>query len=156
MANKKKKFFGIFAAAIFALSLVSCNGITNPSNNPGTTPGSGKSEQKIIEAETAIDGSTLKSNDFAYITYSLAEYKNQTVTIELSADMKVINSGSEKVTLMWQTTTTNYPVIVSGEFAAGESLRHCHHDNRNCHLLKLRLEIHQFFIFLQTEQNLQN
>lgn len=103
----KKRFNFIFTLVAF-LSLLFSGCKTEPVSTDFT------------QEDTIIDGSKI-GNDYAFITYSLSAYKNQSVTISFSADMKVENNGSKDERLMWQVNINSYPVIAEHTFKPGTS-----------------------------------
>ena len=101
----KKRFHCIFTLVAF-LSLLFSGCKTEPVST------------EFTQEDTIIDGSKI-GNDYAFITYSLSAYKNQSVTISFSADMKVENNGSKDERLMWQVNINSYPVIAEHVFKPG-------------------------------------
>ena len=101
----KKRFYLLFTfIATLALLFTSCK--TEPVDT------------EFTQEDVEIDGSTI-GNGYAFITYSLSAYKNQSVKISFSADMKVENNGSKDERLMWQVNINGYPVIAEHVFKPG-------------------------------------
>ncbi|MCQ2575569.1 MAG: endo-1,4-beta-xylanase [Treponema sp.] len=74
------------------------------------------------EPDVTVSGATLEEGAFAYISYNLAEYAGKAISVDLTAEMKVINNGESAANLMWQLTDVgSYPIITSKSFPAGTS-----------------------------------
>lgn len=67
-----------------------------------------------------IDGKSIPSDDWTYITYSLKEFGANEITIDFSCEMKVVNTGDD-ARLMWQVNISDYPVVAEHTFANGTS-----------------------------------
>ena len=128
-----KSLFGCF----FILSFIACSsnvdqnsGKTDETENTSGTNQSGESgenetpsESDLQKADTIIiDGSKVTSI-WAIATIGLSEFANKTVTVSVSAKMKVENTGSSAANIMWQMNTgkNNYPVVSSKQWNAGTS-----------------------------------
>lgn len=104
----KNRFYLLFTfIAVLALLFTSCK--TEPVDT------------EFTQDDIVIDGSTLASGAYSFIEYSLSAYKNQSITISFSADMKVENNGSKDENLMWQINIGNqtYPLIAEHTFKKG-------------------------------------
>ena len=111
MKNLMKMQFKLFyLIACMILLLISCNF----SNQEETVT------DEISKEDTVISGAELE-NSWAFITYSLAAYKNQNVEISFSADMQVENTGTKAANLMWQVNISSYPTIAQHSFEPGQS-----------------------------------
>ena len=62
-------------------------------------------------------------DSWQFIGYDLSEFKNQTVKIDFSCEMKVANNTGSDINLMWQVneSPTSYPVVAEQSFPAGTS-----------------------------------
>lgn len=58
-----------------------------------------------------------------FIGYDLSEFKNQTVKIDFSCEMRVTNNTGSDINLMWQVneSLTSYPLVAEHTFPAGTS-----------------------------------
>lgn len=96
---------------------------TGTIKNPTHDPKNGVTDGNTVDDKTdviIIDGKSVPSNDWTYITYPIKEASSKEITIEFSADMKVENTG-DAARLMWQLNTTDYPVVAEHTFATGTS-----------------------------------
>ena len=125
-----KSLFGCF----LILSFIACSsnvdqnsGKTDETENTSGTNQSGESgenetpsESDLQKADTIIiDGSKVTST-WAIATIGLSEFANKTVTVSVSAKMKVENTGSSAANIMWQMNTgkDTYPVVSSKQWNA--------------------------------------
>ena len=136
------QIIGTASLLLAAVNFISCKPTVEASTNENNKDNSEETNQPTTETNTSqetdqtdkteqtdntdrgsikIDGSKLADNDWAFATISLEDFAEKTVTIELSADMKVINSGNEVANLMWQVTAaeSSYPIVCSRMWAAG-------------------------------------
>lgn len=93
--------------ALFTLLLVSCGN---------------SSEPKLIEKSVTQPNKTIEEAATAneFISYSLKDYANQTVSIDFSCDMRVTNSTGNSVNLMWQLNLEdNWPILAMKSFDPG-------------------------------------
>ncbi len=62
-------------------------------------------------------------DSWQFIGYDLSEFKNQTVKIDFSCEMKVANNTGSDINLMWQVneSPTSYPLVAEHTFPAGTS-----------------------------------
>ncbi|MCR4733720.1 MAG: endo-1,4-beta-xylanase [Treponema sp.] len=129
-----KKILFTLAAAALLLFTVSCSKTTDDNTKTNTQTetetndsdtGSDTDTSESQEEEEAciiIDGSKVTST-WALATISLSDFANKSVTVSLSAKMKVVNSGSSAANIMWQVNTGNstYPTVSSKSWEAGTS-----------------------------------
>ena len=136
------QIIGTASLLLAAVNFISCKPTVEASTNENNKDNSEETNQPTTETNTSqetdqtdkteqtdntdsgsikIDGSKLTDNAWAFATISLEDFAEKTVTIELSADMKVINSGNEEANLMWQVTAaeSSYPIVCSRKWAAG-------------------------------------
>lgn len=110
-----KKLTRIFAGMLFLVSIpaifLSCN---QGNNEPSGEQASFSKEIKQNDVKI-----TSPQDQNAYISYNLQEFAGKTVTINFSADMKVINNSEQTVKLMWQVMHDPYPIVAQHEFKPG-------------------------------------
>ena len=101
----------IVALSALALLFTSCE----------TSASYGSETNSYTQEDENINGSDLEDGAFAYIAYSLSEYAEKSISVDLTVEMKVTNKGESSANLMWQLTTSGYPIITSKSFPAGTS-----------------------------------
>ncbi|MCR4743171.1 MAG: endo-1,4-beta-xylanase [Treponema sp.] len=125
----------LFAAVNFMACKATVDSNSNQTSEESTedtssddTSGSGTLDPEVQDYITTtevttitIDGSKLTDGIWAFATIDLSDFAGKTVAVEMSAEMKVENSGSEAATLLWQVTAaeSSYPTVCSKEWTAG-------------------------------------
>ncbi|MCR4733718.1 MAG: hypothetical protein K5829_01775 [Treponema sp.] len=102
---RKFKLFSIAAITILSILFAACS---TESQSPVeiTTEITSAEAKTGVSTETIdertdvikIDGASIPSDDWTYIQYSLKDVGNNEITIDFSAEMKVVNTGEEAPT----------------------------------------------------------
>lgn len=79
--------------------------------------------QKTVTQQDTTTPIQATGNAWYFIGYNLTEFKNQTVKIDFSCEMKVTNNTDSDINLKWQVneSQTSYPLVAEHTFPAGTS-----------------------------------
>lgn len=114
MKKITKTLLALAAAGACVFGFTSCG----EKPNGGET---GPVTKDFTQPDLSIDAQN-PSSSWAYVTYSLSEFSGKDVTIDFSADMKVVNNTAEAIHLMWQINNgSSYPEVAVADFAPGEN-----------------------------------
>lgn len=79
--------------------------------------------QKTVTQQNTTTPIQATGDAWQFIGYDLSEFKNQTVKIDFSCEMKVTNNTDSDINLKWQVdeSQTSYPLVAEHTFPAGPS-----------------------------------